>query len=106
MEKNGVSFGKIKKGKTVRDCEIFAGSGNSEMKNYLTKGKALFYTLLMKRQKMLKTEIIALRIAPEIKKALERVAEEDARSVSSLIEKLIRDYLKKKGIDWRKSSER
>lgn len=60
----------------------------------------------MKREKMLKTDMIALRIAPEIKRALERTAEEDARSVSSLIEKLIRDHLRKQGINWRKSSER
>lgn len=37
-------------------------------------------------------------MTPKLKKALSIAAEKDSRSMSSLIEKLIKDYLDKKGI--------
>ena len=38
-------------------------------------------------------ELIALRMEPEMRKALERVAEEEDRSVASLIRIVLRDWL-------------
>ena len=39
-------------------------------------------------------------LSPGIKKALEVAAQKDRRSMSSLIEKIIVDYLEKEGIPW------
>jgi hypothetical protein len=41
-----------------------------------------------------KTAQINLRVVPELKDALERAAAEDARSLTSLLEKLARDHLR------------
>jgi len=47
---------------------------------------------------MAKTANIAMRIDPDIKEALEKAAKMDRRSVSSYIERLIADDLRKKGL--------
>jgi len=43
-------------------------------------------------------------LSPGIKKALEVAAQKDRRSMSSLIEKIIVDYLDKAGIPWTNGS--
>jgi predicted HicB family RNase H-like nuclease len=45
-------------------------------------------------EKRLKTATLNLRIVPELKRAAEQAADADNRSVTSLIEKLLIDYLK------------
>jgi hypothetical protein len=40
---------------------------------------------------------VNLRIKPSLKQAAERAAQDDQRSLTSLIEKLLTDHLKKKG---------
>lgn len=40
---------------------------------------------------------VSFRLPPEVKEALEQAAKDDTRSVSSLLEKLITDHLKKNG---------
>ena len=47
-----------------------------------------------------KTEHLQVWFAPGIKKALKIAADRDSRSMASLIEKLIKDHLKKEGIPW------
>ena len=44
-----------------------------------------------------KSAIVQLRIKPSLKEAAEKAAEDDNRSLTSLIEKLLSDHLKKKG---------
>jgi hypothetical protein len=44
-----------------------------------------------------KSATLNLRIEPAIKEAAEKAAEDDRRSVTSLVEKLLVDYLRKKG---------
>lgn len=44
-----------------------------------------------------KTATLNLRIAPELKALAERAAADDQRSLTSLVEKLIADHLKKEG---------
>lgn len=48
-------------------------------------------------QKRLKTAQVNLRILPDLKEAAEKAAADDQRSLTSLIEKLLTDYLKDKG---------
>ena len=43
---------------------------------------------------MAKTHPLGFRVEPEIKEALERAAKDDHRSVSSLIEKILIEWLK------------
>lgn len=45
----------------------------------------------------LKTALLNLRIAPELKEAATRAAADDHRSLTSLIEKLLTDWLKEHG---------
>jgi len=45
-----------------------------------------------------KTENLQFRVTPELKKALRRAAKRDSRSIASLMEKLIKDFLIKEGI--------
>jgi predicted transcriptional regulator len=45
-----------------------------------------------------KTERLIIRLSPELKKLLQIAADKDTRSMSSLIEKLIKDYLDKENI--------
>jgi hypothetical protein len=44
-----------------------------------------------------KTAIVQLRLQPSLKKAAEKAATDDSRSLTSLIEKLLTDHLRKKG---------
>jgi hypothetical protein len=44
-----------------------------------------------------KTSIVQLRIRPSLKEAAEKAAEADQRSLTSLVEKLLTDFLKKSG---------
>ena len=48
-------------------------------------------------EKRIKTAQVNLRIKPVLKAAAEKVASDDHRSLTSLIEKLLSDYLKKRG---------
>jgi hypothetical protein len=45
----------------------------------------------------IKTAQVNLRIEPKLKKAAEQAAADDQRSLTSLVEKLLTDYLRKKG---------
>lgn len=47
--------------------------------------------------KRLKTAQVNLRIDPDLKTLADKAAEADQRSLTSLIEKLLTDYLKKQG---------
>jgi len=42
-----------------------------------------------------KTSIVQLRISPSLKDAAQKAAAEDQRSLTSLIEKLLTDFIKK-----------
>lgn len=44
-----------------------------------------------------KTATVNVRLQPSLKTAAEMAAEDDSRSLTSLIEKLLRDYLKANG---------
>jgi hypothetical protein len=46
-------------------------------------------------EKRIKTAQVNLRIDPKLKAAAEKAAADDNRSLTSLIEKLLLDYLKK-----------
>jgi hypothetical protein len=48
-------------------------------------------------EKRIKTAQVNLRIEPALKEAAEKAAAADQRSLTSLIEKLLTDYLKKTG---------
>ena len=48
-------------------------------------------------EKRIKTAQVNLRIEPALKAAAEKAAAADHRSLTSLVEKLLADYLKKKG---------
>jgi len=48
-------------------------------------------------EKRIKTAQVNLRLEPELKKAAEKAAAEDHRSLTSLVEKLLADYCKKRG---------
>jgi hypothetical protein len=45
----------------------------------------------------LKSATLNLRIDPELKEAAEKAAADDRRSLTTLVEKLLADYLRKKG---------
>jgi hypothetical protein len=45
----------------------------------------------------LKTVLIAARVSPNLKAAVEKAAEADRRTLSGLIEKVLYDYCKKEG---------
>ena len=47
-------------------------------------------------EKRIKTAQVNLRIEPALKEAAEKAAKEDHRSLTSLIEKLLSDYLGKR----------
>ncbi len=46
---------------------------------------------------MVKTPSLGVRVQPEIKAALQRAAADDMRSMSSLIDKILIEWLRKKG---------
>jgi len=48
-------------------------------------------------EKRLKTAQVNLRVDPRLKAAADKAAADDHRSLTSLIEKLLSDYLKRKG---------
>jgi len=48
-------------------------------------------------QKEPKSHPVSVRLAPKVKKAAERAASNDARSLSSLLQKILQDYLKASG---------
>jgi hypothetical protein len=48
-------------------------------------------------EQRLKTAQVNMRIMPALKEAAEKAASDDQRSLTSLIEKLLTDYLRKKG---------
>lgn len=65
--------------------------------------KDIFYTMAEKR---LKTAQVNLRIDPELKAMADQAAADDQRSLTSLIEKLLTDFLKKNGyLDEQRSSK-
>lgn len=47
---------------------------------------------------MAKTHPLGFRVEPQLKAALERLAKEDRRSLSSLIENVLTDYATEKGV--------
>lgn len=46
---------------------------------------------------MAKLPSLGIRVQPETKEALEMAAKDDLRSISSLVEKILTDWLKQKG---------
>ena len=48
-------------------------------------------------KKRIKTAQLNLRLAPGLKEAAEKAAADDHRSLTSLIEKLLSDYLRERG---------
>lgn len=46
---------------------------------------------------MPKTHSLGVRVQPEVKAALEKAAKDDMRSMSSLIEKALTEWLREKG---------
>ncbi len=54
---------------------------------------------------MRKERIYSLRLTSEMRKALDMAATRDRRSVASLLEKIIAEYLDREGIDWEKDSK-
>ena len=46
---------------------------------------------------MNKTEAISVRVAPEIKAAVQKAASDDRRTVASFVEKVLADYLAREG---------
>lgn len=46
---------------------------------------------------MAKTNPLGFRVEAEVKEALEKAAKDDRRSVSSLVEKVLVEWLEKKG---------
>lgn len=46
---------------------------------------------------MAKTHALSFRVEPEIKEGLERAAQDDTRSLSSMIEKILADWLREHG---------
>ena len=45
--------------------------------------------------------MLSIKIDPNMKKALEELAEKEFSPVSTIVKKAIDQYLQKKGIDWR-----
>jgi hypothetical protein len=46
---------------------------------------------------MVKTPSLGVRVEPETKAALERAAADDDRTVSSLVERILKEWLREKG---------
>jgi hypothetical protein len=53
-----------------------------------------------------KSTNLNLRIAPEVKDALKEAAERDHRSISNMVEYLIRQYCQKNGIEIMKQASK
>jgi hypothetical protein len=46
---------------------------------------------------MQRTAAISLRVTPQIKEAVERAAYDDSRTVASLLDKLLKEFLREQG---------
>jgi hypothetical protein len=46
---------------------------------------------------MTKTSAISVRVTDDVKAAAEKAAADDSRSLASLVEKILREFLKKNG---------
>jgi len=46
---------------------------------------------------MVKTPSLGVRVQPDTKAALEKAAKDDDRTVSSLVERIVREWLREKG---------
>ena len=46
---------------------------------------------------MVKTPSLGVRLSPDVKSALEKAAKDDIRSLSSLVEKVLTEWLRDKG---------
>ncbi len=64
-------------------------------KKYLDKGNKMYYIISMRKEK-----IFSLRLTSGMRDALGKAARRDRRSIASLLEKVISDYLAKEGIKW------
>jgi hypothetical protein len=51
----------------------------------------------MKPEKRIKTKQVNMRLAPALKDAADKAAADDQRSLTSLVQKLLTDYLRKHG---------
>jgi uncharacterized protein (DUF1778 family) len=51
----------------------------------------------MKKPKENRTEALGLRITPTLRKALDRAAEEDGRTLAGFVEKVLTDRLREMG---------
>jgi hypothetical protein len=49
---------------------------------------------------MKKNRVFSVRLSSGMKRAMELAAKRDRRSIASLLEKIVADYLAKEGIDW------
>ena len=45
---------------------------------------------------------VTVKMPPQMKKALEKIAEKEFSSVSGILKKAAEKYLKEQGIDWKK----
>jgi hypothetical protein len=52
---------------------------------------------VVKKKELIKLAPIGVRLTPAAKKALEKAAQDDARPVAALAQKIIMDWLKEKG---------
>lgn len=64
---------------------------------YITYNACAVNKYVGKIQTMAKSPSLGVRIQLETKDALERAAKDDMRSVSSLVEKILTDWLRDKG---------
>ena len=55
-----------------------------------------------KHPEKMKPSSITFKTSPQVKKALEKLAKEGFRSLSSQVEMIVIKYLEEKGIDWKK----
>lgn len=49
---------------------------------------------------------VSIKMPPEMKKALEKVAEKEFSSVSGILKKSAEKYLQEQGINWRQKSKK
>jgi predicted HicB family RNase H-like nuclease len=75
-------------------CLTLSGHGR-----YMTK-QSRKTAIPVRVEQRRKTATLNLRIDPSLKEAAEAAAAEDHRSLTSLVEKLLADYLKAKGFAW------
>jgi len=50
--------------------------------------------MIISYKKSMKTELIGVRMPPEMKDKLQKIADEETRSLSNLVLKILTDYLK------------